>query len=221
MKCYNCQQYGHKSSECMNEAVEREYGSDPRTCNKCDQKGHISRDCREDGGGSYSMQHGGSGYGDQYDSGYGGGGYDGQTGLYDAAADIGEPAEPPREETINVTVKATRVRKGRKGRLGYVDITQQMYDPRAYDGPEPSASYGGGGQRREGGGGGGGRGRGGRAGRGRGRGGRHDGGDYGGHGGDFANENVPPPEVADVPTVAVEGDWASEGNSSTPAASGW
>jgi cellular nucleic acid-binding protein len=213
MKCYNCQEYGHKSSECTNEPVEREYGSDPRTCNKCGQKGHISRDCRGDSGDSYSMQHGG-GYGDQYDSGYGGGGYDGQAGLFNPAADADEYVEPPQEQIVNVTVSAPRVRKGKKGRPGYVDITQQMYDPRAFDGPDYN-SYNGGGQRGEGRGG-----RGGRSGRGGGRGGRRNGEDGGGHGADFGNENVPPANT-DVPAVAVEGGWADAEDGSAPAAAAW
>ncbi|ERF72647.1 hypothetical protein EPUS_05701 [Endocarpon pusillum Z07020] len=217
MKCYNCQQYGHKSSECINEPVEREYGSDPRTCNKCGQQGHISRDCREDGGDSYSMQHAGGGYGEEYNTGYGGG-YDGQAGLYDPGAGAEANVDPPREEVVNVTVTATRVRKGKKGRPGYVDVTQMLYDPRAYEGPEPTSSYGGGGERRGGGG------RGGRGGRGRGRGGRRNVGDDGGHGGDFAND---PPAAEEIATVAVEGDWADAGDAgdagipSAPAASGW
>jgi cellular nucleic acid-binding protein len=224
MKCYNCQQHGHKSSECTNEPVEREYGSDPRTCNKCGQKGHISRDCREDAGDSYSMQHGGGGYGEPYNSGYSGdGGYDAQYGLYDAAAVTEDAVEPALEKMVNITVSATRIRKGKKGRLGYVDITQQMYDPHAFEGAEYTSSYGGGGQRREDGG------RGGRGGRGRGRGGGRGGhrnnGEDGGYGGNFAQENVPPPPAAPgVPAVAVEGDWANKGDggdSSAPAASSW
>lgn len=213
MKCYNCQQYGHKSSECTDEPVEREYGSDPRTCNKCGQKGHISRDCREEGGDAY---YGGGGYSEQYSSGYGDSGYDGQGALYDPNAGTEESAAPLVQETINVTVAATRVRKGKKGRPGYVDITSQMYDPRAFEGPQYD-TYGGGGERRGGGGS-----RGGRGGRGRGRGGRRDAGE-GGHGGEFGNENVPPPEP-EVPAVAVEGDWATAGDDSAqpvPAASGW
>ena len=218
MKCYNCQQYGHKSSECTNEPVEREYGSDPRTCNKCGEKGHISRDCRGDGGDFNSVQHDGGGYGEQYNTGYGdgsggGGGYDGQDGLYDPAAGPEESSEPPREEIINVTVKATRVRKGKKGRPGYLDITQQLYDPRAFEEPEPTPSYGAGGERRGG--------RGGRRGGG-GGGHRRDAGDDRSHGGDFGNENVPPPAPEAVPTVVVEGDWADDaGDGSFPVASRW
>lgn len=222
MKCYNCQQYGHRSSECTNEPVEREYGSDPRNCNKCGQKGHISRDCREDGGDSYySMRPVGVESNGQDNAGYGEGDYDGQNGLYDAVASTKDSVEPVREETVNVTVTATRVRKGRKGRLGYVDITKQMYDPRAFEGPVHMAQYGGGGgQRREGGG------RGGRGGRDRGRGGARLGGDSFGLGCPLGNENVPPPTApVDVPTVAVEGDWADAvadpGDMSAPAASGW
>jgi cellular nucleic acid-binding protein len=219
MQCYNCHQFGHKSSECTNEPVERQYGSDPRTCNKCGQKGHISRDCREDVGDTYAMQHGGDDHGEQYDARYGSGSYNGQEGLYDPDAGIEESIEPVREETINVTVSATRVRKGKRGRLGYVDITQQMYDPRAFDKPRYD-SYSRGGQRREGGGGRGGRGsRGSRGGRGGGQGGHRNGGDEG-HGGDFADENVPPSAPADVPAV-VEGDWADAGDSSAPALAGW
>lgn len=220
MKCYNCQEYGHRSSECTNEAVEREYGSDPRTCNKCGQQGHISRDCREAAGDSYSMEHGG-GYGEPSDPGYYGGEYDGQGELFDPAANLGESAEPIEEKTIHVTISAPRVRKGKKGRLGYVDITQQMYDPHAFDRPDYD-SYNGGGQRREGRGGRGGRGgeRGGGRGRG-GRGGRRNAEDDGGHGGDFANENVAPAATTDVPAVAIEGDWAGAGDDSTPAAAGW
>jgi cellular nucleic acid-binding protein len=205
MKCYNCQQYGHKSSECINEPVERVYGSDPRTCNKCSQKGHISRDCREEGGDSYSMQQGG-GSGDQYNAGYGGGdgGYDGQVGIDDFAVGAEDIVEAPREEIITQRVPAVQVRKPKKGRPGYLDITGWMYDPHSYEGPETTASYGSGEHR-----GGGGRGiRAGR-GRGRGRGGRRDGDGNGGRGGDFANENVPPPAAEEVPTVAVEGDWAA------------
>jgi cellular nucleic acid-binding protein len=218
MKCYNCQQYGHKSSECTNKPVERVYGSDPRTCNKCSQKGHISRDCREDGGDSYSMQQGG-GYGDQYNAGYGGGGgYNGQVGVHDPAGGSEEVVEAPREEVITLRVPAIQIRKPKKGRPGYLDITGWMYDPRSYEGPEPAMSYGGGEYRGSGGRGG----RGGR-GRGRGRGGRRDGDENGGRGGDFANENVPPPAAEEVPTVAVEGDWAAADapDSSVPTASAW
>ena len=219
MKCYNCQQYGHKSSECTNEPVERVYGSDPRTCNKCSQKGHISRDCREDGGDSYSVQQG-SGYGDQDNANYGGGGggYDGQVSVYDSTAGIEDVVEASREEIITQRVPAVQVRKPKGRRPGYLDITGWMYDPRSYEGPETTASNGSGEHR-----GGGGRGSRGGRGRGRGRGGRRDGDETGGRGGDFANENVPPPAAEEVPTVAVEGDWAAADapDSSAPTASRW
>jgi hypothetical protein len=102
MKCFNCAEYGHKSSECTNERVTPENGSDHRTCNKCNQKGHISRDCRED-----------AAYGDYQqsaDNGYSANNYDGQEGLYDPTA-VEEPVVP---EMTEYRYTGLRTRKDRK-----------------------------------------------------------------------------------------------------------
>jgi hypothetical protein len=41
--CYNCQQPGHRASECQNERVERP----PMKCYNCNEEGHASRDCTQ------------------------------------------------------------------------------------------------------------------------------------------------------------------------------
>lgn len=48
MKCFNCDQEGHRANECTEPRKEREGGRGPMKCYNCQGEGHMANNCTEE-----------------------------------------------------------------------------------------------------------------------------------------------------------------------------